>query len=114
MQPTNMLSRGPAVDPPTVAPVTAAATAISPSVATSSGTASPTLVTTYEITHTFSIDDVMGGFDGSNFGPNGAVEDKTIICGAPGSTIGDLALLQKLVRTALSCILLTTSLGSML
>ncbi len=109
-----MPSRGPAVDPPTGAPVTAAATAISPSVAPPSGTASPTLVTTYEITHTFSIDDVMGGLDGSTFGPNEAVQNKTIICGAPGSTVGDLALLQKLIRTALSCILLTTSLGSML
>jgi hypothetical protein len=30
----------------------------------------------------------MGGFDSSTFGPNAAIEDKTIICGAPGSTAG--------------------------
>jgi len=40
----------------------------------------------YERTHVFSIDDVMGGFDGSTFGSAGAEQNTTIICGAPGST----------------------------
>ena len=31
--------------------------------------------------HTFSIDDVMGGFDGSTFGAGGATQDTSIICG---------------------------------
>ncbi len=34
--------------------------------------------------HTFSVDDVMGGFNGSTFGPHGAVQDTSIICGIPG------------------------------
>lgn len=40
----------------------------------------------YEATHVFSIDDVMGGFDGSTFGANGSQQDSSIICGAPGSS----------------------------
>mgnify|MGYP001828875964 FL=1 len=34
--------------------------------------------------HTFSIDDVMGGFDGSTFGTTGATQDPLIICGLEG------------------------------
>ena len=34
--------------------------------------------------HTFSIDDVMGGFDGSTFGTTGATQDQFIICGLDG------------------------------
>jgi hypothetical protein len=30
--------------------------------------------------HVFSVNDVMGGFGGNTFGPNGAVQDNTIIC----------------------------------
>ena len=36
--------------------------------------------------HVFSIDDVMGGFDGSTFGTGGATQDTAIICGVAGST----------------------------
>ena len=32
-------------------------------------------------THVFSIDDVMGGFDGSTYGADGATQDSNIICG---------------------------------
>jgi len=35
-------------------------------------------------THVFSIDDVMGGFDGSTFGTTGAAQDSAIICGLEG------------------------------
>ena len=35
--------------------------------------------------HVFSINDVMGGFDGSTFGPQGIVQDGTILC-IPGVT----------------------------
>jgi hypothetical protein len=31
--------------------------------------------------HIFSINDVMGGFDGSTYGASGVIQDKTIICG---------------------------------
>jgi hypothetical protein len=34
--------------------------------------------------HVFSIEDVMGGFDGSTFGLNGASQDTNIICDVPG------------------------------
>lgn len=34
--------------------------------------------------HVFSIDDVMGGFDGSTFGTTGATQDDLIICGLDG------------------------------
>lgn len=34
--------------------------------------------------HTFTVDDVMGGFDGSTFGTTGAVQDTSIICGVAG------------------------------
>lgn len=34
--------------------------------------------------HTFSVRDIMGGFDGSTFGPNGATQDALIICGIVG------------------------------
>ncbi|MGB5285702.1 MAG: hypothetical protein WBN29_14405, partial [Polyangiales bacterium] len=34
--------------------------------------------------HVFSIDDVMGGFDGSTFGTTGATQDDLIICGLEG------------------------------
>ena len=34
--------------------------------------------------HVFSIDDVMGGFDGSTFGTVGATQDSSIICGVEG------------------------------
>ena len=33
--------------------------------------------------HVFSIDDVMGGFDGSTFGTAGVITDPSIICGLP-------------------------------
>ena len=33
--------------------------------------------------HTFSINDVMGGFDGSTFGTAGVITDPSIICGLP-------------------------------
>ena len=36
--------------------------------------------------YTFSIDDVQGGFDGSTFGTDGAVQDDSILCDAPGSS----------------------------
>lgn len=36
--------------------------------------------------HVFSVDDVMGGFDGSTFGTEGATQDRSIICG-----LGDVA-----------------------
>jgi len=35
-------------------------------------------------THVFSVDDVMGGFDGSTFGTTGATQDAFIICGLDG------------------------------
>ncbi len=41
----------------------------------------PTL--THSVTHTFSIQDVQGGFDGSTVGDAGAVHDPSIVCGAP-------------------------------
>jgi len=34
--------------------------------------------------HVFSIDDIQGGFDGSTYGPAGAEQDPTILCGVPG------------------------------
>jgi hypothetical protein len=34
--------------------------------------------------HVFKVDDVMGGFDGSTFGPEGATQDSSIICGLEG------------------------------
>jgi len=36
--------------------------------------------------HVFSIDDVMGGFDGSTFGTEGAQQDTNIICGLDATT----------------------------
>ena len=36
--------------------------------------------------HTFSINDVQGGFTGSTFGTSGAVQDTSILCDAPGSS----------------------------
>jgi hypothetical protein len=50
-------------------------------------TPEPPDTTFYETTHLFSIDDVMGGFDGSTFGDSGAKQDRTIICGAPNSDV---------------------------
>jgi len=44
-------------------------------------TAQADLITYTSPTHTFSIDDVQGGFDGSTYGPVGAIQDPTIICG---------------------------------
>jgi hypothetical protein len=35
--------------------------------------------------HTFSIDDVQGGFDGSTYGTSGAIQRSEIFCGLPGS-----------------------------
>jgi hypothetical protein len=35
--------------------------------------------------HTFSINDIMGGFDGSTFGTAGALQIPSILCGAPGA-----------------------------
>ncbi|WP_295880440.1 hypothetical protein [uncultured Thiohalocapsa sp.] len=35
--------------------------------------------------HVFSVDDVLGGFDGSTYGDGGVVVDKSIICGLPDS-----------------------------
>lgn len=40
-------------------------------------------IVTHDVRHTFSINDVQGGFDGSTVGDAGAVSDPTIICGAP-------------------------------
>ena len=37
--------------------------------------------------HVFSVDDVMGGFDGSTFGDAGVVQDSTIICDIEGSPV---------------------------
>ena len=34
--------------------------------------------------HVFSINDIQGGFDGSTYGPDGAFQDTSIICGVPG------------------------------
>ena len=34
--------------------------------------------------HVFSVDDVMGGFDGSTFGTTGTIQDPAIICGVAG------------------------------
>jgi hypothetical protein len=36
--------------------------------------------------HVFSVNDVLGGFDGSTFGPTGALQDTSIICGLPESS----------------------------
>ena len=36
--------------------------------------------------HVFSINDVMGGFDGSTFGAGGVIQDQSIICDVTGST----------------------------
>ena len=41
---------------------------------------------TYTATHTFSINDVIGGFDGSTYGPEGTFQDTGLICG-PGFTV---------------------------
>lgn len=35
--------------------------------------------------HTFTIDDVQGGFDGSTYGSAGATQDNSIVCGAGGA-----------------------------
>jgi hypothetical protein len=35
--------------------------------------------------HVFSIEDVQGGFDGSTYGPSGAIQRPEIFCGLPGS-----------------------------
>ena len=44
-----------------------------------------TAVRAYESpVHVFSIDDVMGGFDGSKFGPGGTIMDSSIICDVAG------------------------------
>ncbi|MFT6899520.1 MAG: hypothetical protein ACJA13_003958 [Paraglaciecola sp.] len=47
----------------------------------------------YEQVHVFSINDVMGKFDGTTYGTTGAQSDPTIICGLPGGVacgeIGD-------------------------
>lgn len=40
---------------------------------------------TWESKHVFTLDDVMGGFDGKTFGPGGTSADNTILCGAPGA-----------------------------
>jgi hypothetical protein len=40
----------------------------------------------YESEHVFSIDDVIGSFDGATFGPAGTASDPSIICGLPGGT----------------------------
>jgi len=37
--------------------------------------------------YTFSINDVQGGFNGSTFGSGGAVQDASILCAAPGSSV---------------------------
>jgi hypothetical protein len=36
--------------------------------------------------HVFSINDIMGGFDGSTYGPAGADQDTSILCGVGGTT----------------------------
>ncbi len=45
----------------------------------------------FESEHVFSINDVMGGFDGTTYGPGGAAQDTSIICGLPGgAACGDI------------------------
>ena len=39
-------------------------------------------------THQFTLNDVMGGFDGSTFGGDVSPVPTTILCGAPGATQG--------------------------
>ena len=46
-------------------------------------TASPVLAYNSPV-HVFSINDVQGGFSGSTFGPAGAIQDTSIICGVAG------------------------------
>lgn len=70
----------PTTPPPTTPPPT------TPPPTTPSPTPLPGSPTSYTTTHVFSIDDVMGGFDGSTFGPSGAMQDTTILCGLPSST----------------------------
>jgi hypothetical protein len=38
----------------------------------------------FESVHEFSINDVLGGFNGTTYGPAGAAQDTSIICGLPG------------------------------
>jgi hypothetical protein len=44
-----------------------------------------TNVSAYEVTHTFKIDDIVGGFDGRTYGPDGNYSDPEILCGLEGS-----------------------------
>ncbi len=37
--------------------------------------------------HVFSVDDVLGDFDGTTYGNTGATEDRSIICGEPSSDV---------------------------
>ena len=56
-------------------------------ISTALGLTATTAAQAYESpVHIFSVNDVLGDFDGSTYGNTGATEDKSIICGLPDST----------------------------
>jgi len=83
------LSQAPSSQPsdqPSISQVPSQIPSTPPTIAPSVSSAPTGPVMSYSTNHTFSILDILGGFDGSTFGPAGAIQDPTILCGAPGST----------------------------